>query len=426
MSALSYPSPVEYPSPSRKKTGTTEQALLTNQRPEPRVRRLPSESTTLATPLIIYCISSMSFSGWLLIFLACHWNTKRHRIGYGQVIQHVCALIRRHCRFRPHGIVRKRMRQDDFSLIKDETRNAGLNLVSPYRENRGFIYPSSVLPVLPLVRPTSLQWRQKTRERIGSQPPARNSVPARHHAAGSRTTGHVMSPPRRAHTVTNMAAACHSATPHCLPLRSEAVLSFWLGSPHCCRDPVLVKYPVRHSPHPTSGRKDSSSIEGPFADAVQLAFTVQVVVAELPSLFRCSIPNPGQWLWIQFIGHRTTAMTTPAGIQGSLPVLTIEEKGLGFDLRYSNASAATIVEYPSPSRKKTGKTEQALLTNQKPDPCVRRLPSESTTLATPLIIYCISSVSFSGWLLIFLACHWNTERHRIGYGQVVQHVCALI
>uniref|UniRef100_A0A5K3FZQ8 Secreted protein n=1 Tax=Mesocestoides corti TaxID=53468 RepID=A0A5K3FZQ8_MESCO len=98
MSALSYPSPVEYPSPSRKKTGTTEQALLTNQRPEPRVRRLPSESTTLATPLIIYCISSMSFSGWLLIFLACHWNTKRHRIGYGQVIQHVCALIRRHCR----------------------------------------------------------------------------------------------------------------------------------------------------------------------------------------------------------------------------------------------------------------------------------------------------------------------------------------
>uniref|UniRef100_A0A5K3G1N8 Uncharacterized protein n=1 Tax=Mesocestoides corti TaxID=53468 RepID=A0A5K3G1N8_MESCO len=53
---------VEYPSPNRKKIGTTEQALLTNQRPEQRVRRLPSESTALATPRIIYCISPMSFS----------------------------------------------------------------------------------------------------------------------------------------------------------------------------------------------------------------------------------------------------------------------------------------------------------------------------------------------------------------------------
>uniref|UniRef100_A0A5K3EKK6 Alternative protein n=1 Tax=Mesocestoides corti TaxID=53468 RepID=A0A5K3EKK6_MESCO len=24
------------------------------------------------------------------------------------------------------------------------------------------------------------------------------------------------------------------STPHCLPLRSEGVLSLWLGSPHCC------------------------------------------------------------------------------------------------------------------------------------------------------------------------------------------------
>uniref|UniRef100_A0A5K3FHH9 Uncharacterized protein n=1 Tax=Mesocestoides corti TaxID=53468 RepID=A0A5K3FHH9_MESCO len=63
---------VEYPSPNRKKTGTTEQALLTNQKPEPHVRHLPSESATLATPRIRYCSLVMSFSGWLLIFLACH------------------------------------------------------------------------------------------------------------------------------------------------------------------------------------------------------------------------------------------------------------------------------------------------------------------------------------------------------------------
>uniref|UniRef100_A0A5K3FXR2 Uncharacterized protein n=1 Tax=Mesocestoides corti TaxID=53468 RepID=A0A5K3FXR2_MESCO len=56
-------------------------ALLTNQKPETRVRRLPSESTTLATSLIIYCISSMSFSGWLPSFLACHWIAEGHGIG---------------------------------------------------------------------------------------------------------------------------------------------------------------------------------------------------------------------------------------------------------------------------------------------------------------------------------------------------------
>uniref|UniRef100_A0A5K3FDW5 Ovule protein n=1 Tax=Mesocestoides corti TaxID=53468 RepID=A0A5K3FDW5_MESCO len=72
---------VEYPSPNRKNTGTTEQALLTNHKPEPHVRRLPSESPTLATPLIIYCFAFASFSGWLHLFLACHWIADRRRIG---------------------------------------------------------------------------------------------------------------------------------------------------------------------------------------------------------------------------------------------------------------------------------------------------------------------------------------------------------
>uniref|UniRef100_A0A5K3EUV4 Uncharacterized protein n=1 Tax=Mesocestoides corti TaxID=53468 RepID=A0A5K3EUV4_MESCO len=63
---------------------------------------------------------------------------------------------------------------------------------------------------------------------------------------------------------------------------------------------------------------------------------------------------------------------------------------MGSDSCYSNASVATNVEYPSPNRKKTGTTEQAVLINQKPELRVRRLPSESTALATPLITYCIS------------------------------------
>uniref|UniRef100_A0A5K3FVI7 Secreted protein n=1 Tax=Mesocestoides corti TaxID=53468 RepID=A0A5K3FVI7_MESCO len=80
----------------------------------------------------------------------------------------------------------------------------------------------------------------------------------------------------------------------------------------------------------------------------------------------------------------------------------------------SNASAATNVEYLSPNRLKNGTTEQALLTNHRPEPHVRRQPSESTTLAMPLIIYCSSVVSFSGWLLMFLARYRNAERHGIG------------
>uniref|UniRef100_A0A5K3FT85 RNA-dependent RNA polymerase n=1 Tax=Mesocestoides corti TaxID=53468 RepID=A0A5K3FT85_MESCO len=61
-------------------------------------------------------------------------------------------------------------------------------------------------------------------------------------------------------------------------------------------------------------------------------------------------------------------------------------------------TADTNVKYPSPCMKKTGTTEQALLTNHKPEPHVGRLPSES----------------FPGWLHIFLAYYWNAERHRIG------------
>uniref|UniRef100_A0A5K3G0V9 Secreted protein n=1 Tax=Mesocestoides corti TaxID=53468 RepID=A0A5K3G0V9_MESCO len=77
----------EYQCPNRKKTGTTEKALLTIHKPEPHVRSRPSESTTLATPLIMYCTSVVSFSGWLPIFLACQ---------RASVVQYVSALRRRH------------------------------------------------------------------------------------------------------------------------------------------------------------------------------------------------------------------------------------------------------------------------------------------------------------------------------------------
>uniref|UniRef100_A0A5K3FW38 Transposase n=1 Tax=Mesocestoides corti TaxID=53468 RepID=A0A5K3FW38_MESCO len=66
-----------------------------------------------------------------------------------------------------------------------------------------------------------------------------------------------------------------------------------------------------------------------------------------------------------------------------------ERTGVRFADVYAPSDVATV-EYPSPNRKKNGITEQALLTNQKPDPHVRRLPSESATLATPLTICCSS------------------------------------
>uniref|UniRef100_A0A5K3FXK6 PIR Superfamily Protein n=1 Tax=Mesocestoides corti TaxID=53468 RepID=A0A5K3FXK6_MESCO len=83
----------------------------------------------------------------------------------------------------------------------------------------------------------------------------------------------------------------------------------------------------------------------------------------------------------------------------------------------SEPSDVAIAEYPSHSMKKTGTTKQAVSTNHKPEPHVGRLPSVSTKLATPLIIYCSSFVPFCGWLLTFLVCHWKEVRHRISYGQ---------
>uniref|UniRef100_A0A5K3EXW4 Uncharacterized protein n=1 Tax=Mesocestoides corti TaxID=53468 RepID=A0A5K3EXW4_MESCO len=73
MAALCRHAAVEYSSPSMKMTGTTKQALLTNHKPEPHVRHRPSEFATLAAPLIMYRFSCVSFSGWLPIFLSCHW-----------------------------------------------------------------------------------------------------------------------------------------------------------------------------------------------------------------------------------------------------------------------------------------------------------------------------------------------------------------
>uniref|UniRef100_A0A5K3FXK1 Ovule protein n=1 Tax=Mesocestoides corti TaxID=53468 RepID=A0A5K3FXK1_MESCO len=60
-----------------------------------------------------------------------------------------------------------------------------------------------------------------------------------------------------------------------------------------------------------------------------------------------------------------------------------------------------------------GATKRVLLTNHKPESHVRLLPSESSTLAAPLNIYCFSFVSISDWLLVLLACYWNAERQRI-------------
>uniref|UniRef100_A0A5K3EFD6 Uncharacterized protein n=1 Tax=Mesocestoides corti TaxID=53468 RepID=A0A5K3EFD6_MESCO len=53
---------IECPMPNRKKSDTTGQALLINHLPESHIRRRPYKSTTLATPLIIYCSSLVYIS----------------------------------------------------------------------------------------------------------------------------------------------------------------------------------------------------------------------------------------------------------------------------------------------------------------------------------------------------------------------------
>uniref|UniRef100_A0A5K3FY63 Uncharacterized protein n=1 Tax=Mesocestoides corti TaxID=53468 RepID=A0A5K3FY63_MESCO len=86
----------------------------------------------------------------------------------------------------------------DRRETRDWLRPGGPTCLRPNPTPLGFIYPCPVLPVLPLVRFASLQWRRKTRERIRFQPPARHSMPAHRHAVLT--------------TLTNMAAICQSAT----------------------------------------------------------------------------------------------------------------------------------------------------------------------------------------------------------------------
>uniref|UniRef100_A0A5K3EHC1 Uncharacterized protein n=1 Tax=Mesocestoides corti TaxID=53468 RepID=A0A5K3EHC1_MESCO len=80
MSAPLHVTTLKYPSPSVKKTGTTEQASLTNHKPEPHVRHRLSEYPTLAMPLTKSDLLNVSVSDWPPMFLACNWNAEKQRI----------------------------------------------------------------------------------------------------------------------------------------------------------------------------------------------------------------------------------------------------------------------------------------------------------------------------------------------------------
>uniref|UniRef100_A0A5K3G2A1 Transmembrane protein n=1 Tax=Mesocestoides corti TaxID=53468 RepID=A0A5K3G2A1_MESCO len=60
----------------------------------------------------------------------------------------------------------------DSRETRDWLRPGGLTCLRPNPTPLGIIYHCPVHAVLPLVRCASLQWRRKSRERIGSQPPA--------------------------------------------------------------------------------------------------------------------------------------------------------------------------------------------------------------------------------------------------------------
>uniref|UniRef100_A0A5K3FWT4 Ovule protein n=1 Tax=Mesocestoides corti TaxID=53468 RepID=A0A5K3FWT4_MESCO len=75
-----------------KKTGTTEQALLTNHNPEPHVRRRLSESATPATLPIIYCCSFMSFSVGCLSSSRVIGTQRDIGLAETSVVQYVCAF----------------------------------------------------------------------------------------------------------------------------------------------------------------------------------------------------------------------------------------------------------------------------------------------------------------------------------------------